>query len=327
MRRFSVNSAIALWLMLSCGAASHAQTHVESGTLIALGKALFFDKALSVDGNIACASCHDPAQAYADGKALAVGRGGRVGTRNTPSLLNAAMHTRWSWSGNHTSLEAQVLEPLFSANEHGFLHEREVALKVRDTPSFNALYRAAFGENAAFTVEHIAQALAAFVRSLARHDLPPAFEKKVGGDAAARGRVLFDGVAECASCHRPATAFTDHQFHLQARGPAPPSAALTAAMHQVRHRVGGSKYQRANTPEVAQLGAFVATWNPADVAKFRTPSLLHVARTAPYFHDGSVTHLRDAIVMETTRRKAHTALASDQIDDLLAYLKTLGSMP
>lgn len=335
-RRISVNGCIAVLkfalrlvvhgaviaLLIGVNAASGiTQTPVDSPAQIAFGKALFFDPRLSVDGTLACATCHDPAKAYADGRALSVGRGGVVGVRNTPSLLTSAHYTRWSASGQHETLDAQVLEPLFSASEHGLGSEREVSALIRDTPEFAALYRDAFGAGATFTLARVAASLAAFVRSLAAL---PTTAPINPSEAAALGRALFVGKANCASCHLPQQAFTDNQFHLGAGGTVERNAEVIAAMNQSRLRSIGGRYQRSATADVARLGAFVATLNPADVGKVRTPSLLHVARTAPYFYDGSAASLREAILVEM-RRNPQAQLSPHELDQLLDYVNQIGA--
>ncbi len=318
-RRPGVRSIVVALSVVAFAAPGFSSTPVDSPAHVAFGKALFFDTRLSVDGTLSCASCHDPANAYADGRALSVGRGGVVGVRNTPSLLTSTHYTRWSASGQHETLAAQVLEPLFSASEHGFNSEREVTALIRDTPEFAALYRTAFGSQTPFKISAVAQALAAFVRSLA---MSPAITAGVESDATTRGRALFAGKALCASCHVPQQAFTDNRFHLGAAGAVERSATVIAAMNQARLRVSDGKYQRSANAEVARLGAFVATLDPADVGKFRTPSLLHVARTAPYFHDGSAATLREAILIEM-KRNPQPKLSAAEIDDLLDYVSKL----
>jgi cytochrome c peroxidase len=318
--RSGVRSIVVALSIVAFAAPGFASTPVDSPAHIAFGKALFFDQRLSVDGTLSCASCHDPAEAYADGRALSVGRGGAVGVRNTPSLLTSAHYSRWSASGQHETLAAQVLEPLFAANEHGFSSEREVTTLIRDTPEFAALYRTAFGSQTPFKISAVAQSLAAFVRSLA---VSPAITAGIESDATLRGRALFAGKAQCASCHLPQQAFTDNRFHLGAGGAVERRAAVIGAMNQSRLRVSDGKYQRTASAEVARLGAFVATLDPADVGKFRTPSLLHVARTAPYFHDGSGATLREAILIEV-KRNPQLQLSTVEIDDLLGYVREIG---
>ena len=302
----------------------------DINAVTAFGKSLFFDPRLSADGNTACASCHHPDAVYADARATPLLRtdakhATRAGSRNTPSLLLSTYYTRWSWDGRNTSLEAQVLEPLFSAAEHGFREARDVTTLIARTPTWASEYANAFGASSVFTIENIARALAQYVRSLA-----PAQARTGAGEAAktlndaeSRGQTLFNGTASCASCHNPTTAFTDNAFHLRYQGEIVIDTAMQAAMNRVRLRTLSSKYHRAtNEPLIASFGAFAATLDPKDLGTFRTPSLWFVARTAPYMHDGGVATLREAVTIEAQRR-ATAALSSDEIDALTAYLRTL----
>jgi cytochrome c peroxidase len=138
------------------------------------------------------------------------------------------------------------------------------------------------------------------------------------------GRKLFNGDAKCATCHNPSTAFTDNAFHLRHQGEIAVDTTVQNAMNRLRLRTLSSKYQRTTAePLIAGFGAFAATLDPADLGKFRTPSLLYVSRTAPYMHDGSIATLNDAVRVES-KRGGVTLLPAD-IDALVAYLQTLGA--
>jgi cytochrome c peroxidase len=290
----------------------------HAASLTALGKTLFFSKALSANHDIACATCHDPAHAYADGRPVAQGSLGQLGQRNTPSLLNAAKYTRWGWDGHHQSLETQVLEPLFSAREHGLANERHALAIIRDTPSLAAPYAQAFGNETPFTLDNIAAALAAYVREIGNGLTPPLTMLSAQIE---QGRKLFNGKAGCAQCHDPARGFTDNQFHPGYQGAPKETETTRAAINRLRLKTNTSKYQRnSHDAIVASLGAFVATLDPHDLGKFRTPSLLHVARTAPYMHDGSVATLREAIQTEMKVRAPRTRFSDEEIEALSAYL-------
>jgi cytochrome c peroxidase len=294
----------------------------KGAAVAAFGKTLFFSNQLSLSRDIACATCHDPAHAYADGRATARGRDGQSGQRNTPSLLTATQYTRWSWDGRNQTLEAQVLEPLFSASEHGLTNERHALSIVRDTPALASQYAQAFGRYAAYTIENIAIALAEYVREIAKSRIE---SNATSSEQIDEGRVLFNGKAGCSQCHDPARGFTDNKFHLRHQGPLAPSDATRDAINRLRLKTNTSKYQRnTNDATIASLGAFVANLDPDDAGKFRTPSLLHVARTAPYMHDGSVATLRAAIEVETKIRAPHAGLSSAQIAALTAYSATIG---
>jgi cytochrome c peroxidase len=285
-----------------------------------LGEALFFDQRLSADGTIACANCHNPTIAYADARAVARGHAGATGARNTPSLLNASAYTRWGWDGRNTSLATQAVEPLLSSTEHGFTDAREFLSALKAIPERAQQYRSAFGADAPFTMQNVGAALEAFVRSLPGEVThAPASNAQIE-----HGKRLFAGKAACNQCHQPAAGFTDNQFHLGYQGVVSIDAAIQATMNRLRLRTLTSHYRRAaSDPVTARLGAFIATLDPADVGKFRTPSLMHVAQTAPYMHDGSVTTLREAVAIELRTRGV--TLAEPEQEALLAYLNTLGS--
>jgi cytochrome c peroxidase len=285
-----------------------------------LGRALFFDQRLSADGTIACASCHQPATAYADARAVARGRAGAAGVRNTPSLLNAGAYTRWGWDGRNTSLAAQAVEPLLSSTEHGFADARQFLTTLKTIPELAQQYRGVFGADAPFTMQNVGAALETFVRSL-----PGAVaQASASNPQIERGKQLFAGKAACSRCHQPATGFTDNRFHLGYQGIVNIDAATQAAMDRLRLRTLTSHYRRAaNDPVTARLGAFIATLDPADVGRFRTPSLMHIAQTAPYMHDGSIATLREAVAIEL--RVRNLSLTVPELEALLAYLNTLGS--
>jgi cytochrome c peroxidase len=293
----------------------------HAASLIALGKTLFFSTALSVNRDIACATCHDPAQAYSDGRAVAMGSHGQHGQRNTPSLLNATQYTRWSWDGHNTSLETQVLEPLFSTREHGLTNERHALTIIRDTPELASSYKRAFGNESPFSIDNTAAALAAYVREIGNTVMKPATTQSTQIE---QGRKLFNGKAGCAQCHDPARGFTDNQFHLGFKGTLKETEETRAAVSRLRLKTNTSKYQRnSHDAIVGSLGAFSATLDPNDIGKFRTPSLMHVARTAPYMHDGSVATLRETIQIEMKIRVQDVNFSDEEIDALAAYLTAL----
>jgi cytochrome c peroxidase len=293
-------------------------------SLATLGKTLFFSKALSANRDIACATCHDPVHAYADSRAVAQGSIGQLGQRNTPSLLNAAKYTRWSWDGHNQSLETQVLEPLFSTREHGLANERHALAIIRDTPVLASPYARAFGNETPFTIDNIAAALAAYVREIGNGVTPPSTTQSAEIE---QGRKLFKGKAGCAQCHDPVRDFTDNQFHLGYQGAPKETEATRAAISRLRLKTNTSKYQRnSHDAVVASLGAFAATLDPNDIGKFRTPSLLHVACTAPYMHNGSVATLREAIQIEMKIRVPQVIFSDEEIEALSAYLVTLGGV-
>lgn len=306
-------------LAIFCASPFSANANDETkSSVIALGKTLFFSTALSANRDIACATCHDPARAYADGRAVAMGNHGQRGQRNTPSLLNATQYTTWSWDGHNQSLETQVLEPLFSTREHGLINERHALAIIRDTPALASPYARAFSNESPFNIDNIAAALAAYVREIGNTATTPLATSSAQIEY---GRKLFNGKAGCAQCHDPKRGFTDNQFHLGRNGIPKETEDTRTAINRLRLKTNTNKYQRnSHDAIVASLGAFAATLDPDDIGKFRTPSLLHVARTAPYMHDGSVETLREAIQIEMKVRVPPVRFSDEEIDAITFYL-------
>ena len=307
---------------------------------IELGKQLFNDPTLSVDGTIRCTSCHVPEKAYSDGRAVAIGVFGRPGTRNTPSLFNiaAANEASFFWDGRRTALEQAVLDPLTNPVEMGLHDQAELIQRIGQNRSYaEALKRAFPDEQNSLTPSEIGTVLAAYVRSLA----PPrsTFDRYLRGDRSALnpraqlGLALFQGKAGCAECHRlegSVPTFTDHGFHRTGVGLDGITANLPTLTNDVisRSLEGTAIGDRVAThTDEAQLGRFNVTQDPADIGLFRTPSLRGVAHSAPYMHDGSVPTLEEAIDREVYYRSLQAGrplnLSAEERLDLCEFLRSL----
>jgi len=248
----------------------------QSPEKIALGKLLFFDPRLSVDGTISCTSCHNPKLGWSNGLSFAFGVKGQVGNRSAPSILNAAYADTLFWDGRAGSLEAQVLGPLSNPIEMGNTPEQAVRT-LTGIPGYVSRFTEVFG-SADFDISHVAQAIAAYERTLVSGNSP--FDRfKYGGErtllspSQLRGMKLFRDKQgpNCAKCHRfdDFTAdFTDFRFHNVGIG--------------IDHP----------TPD---LGRERVTGRAEDRGKFRTPTLRNVADTAPYMHDGRFATLEQVI--------------------------------
>jgi cytochrome c peroxidase len=260
---------------------------------VALGRFLFYDKRLSANGTMACASCHEQGRAFTDGKATPHGSTGEPLPRNSQGLANVAYYSTLTWANPVlTDLERQILIPLFSEFpvELGITgHEAEVLARFRADPRYQTLFAAAFpGEAEPFTWGNIVKALASFSRSLISADSP--YDRYLAGEldalsgAALRGMDLFlSEELECHHCHggfnftgstrQRNTVFVEAPFHntglynLDGRGAYPPNNTGVEAV--------------SNRPE--------------DMGRFRAPSLRNVALTAPYMHDGSMATLEEVV--------------------------------
>ena len=235
----------------------------------ALGRALLFDARLSGDGTVSCATCHVPSRAFTDGRAVAVGTGGRRGRRNTPTLVNRVYGRAFFWDGRAASLESQVREPMLNPREMGGTAELVIRV-VREDLEYRRGFADAFGRPAEF--DDVASAIATYVRTIQSGD--SRLDRYRHGDASAltplelRGMRLFYGTAQCGSCHAGPT-FSDERFHNTG----------------VAYRDG----------QWQDEGRFAVSGQDRDLGAFKTPTLREVHRTAPYMHDGSLATLEDVI--------------------------------
>jgi len=272
-----------------------------------LGQQLFQEKRFSADGSISCAHCHKPELAFQDGLPVSEGIGGQKGTRNAPTVINAAYYTTQFWDGRRPSLEAQSKDPFVNPIEHGLKHHEPIVEIVRTEPDYQSRFRLVFGlQPQQITIDHVAQAIASFERTVVAGDSP--FDRYLyGGDqkalspAAIRGLAVFRGNGRCVSCHVIETTtalFTDNQFHnlgvgfsrIQDRLP-----QLIAAFRQAKAK--GSPVDEAvlTQAELSELGRFVVSGEIEDIGKFKTSTLRNIALTAPYMHDGSLKTLEEVV--------------------------------
>jgi cytochrome c peroxidase len=318
-------------------------TSEYSAAKVLLGKKLFFDKRLSYDGTISCASCHQPERLFSDGLALAKGIKQRLGTRNTPSLLNVAFNESQFWDGRRSDLESQALDPFVNPREHGLLDEIALIDILRRDREYLLYFQNAFQDSRnAINLINVARALADFERTLLAGNSPfdrYSFKGEIAAlsPAAVRGLALFREGARCMTCHtieKTHALFSDNQFHSVSVGLHRLSPALSRITTRlVRSKEGGVNLDKTvlGDEDIAELGRFSVTFNPADIAKFRTPSLRNVAETAPYMHDGSVATLEEAVELELYYRNTQAAkplvLTPGERADLVEFLKSLSSPP
>lgn len=267
---------------------------------VELGQRLFFDPLLSADQTISCASCHIPASGGSDQRALPVGVGGQTGRRNAPSVLNVAFKQHLFWDGRADTLEQQSLMPLRASNEMG-AEDSDVLDYLKGDADYVAAFAAAFPDQD-ISMTQVASAFAAYERQLVTPSRVDAFLK---GDEQAldeqeqRGMSFFRG--NCAFCHD---------------GPG----------------VGGQRFEKLGdeldwpADRSADLGRFEVTGEEGDKLVFAVPQLRNVARTAPYFHDGSVATLEEAVRL-MGRHQLGEELTDAQIADIVAFLEALSADP
>jgi len=277
---------------------------------IALGESLFYSPRLSPSG-IRCASCHEPWRHFVDGRVVA--QGIAVGSRNTPSLLDAARHSHYGWDGAHDALWQQSLRPLEDEREMP-ASAAQVAALMRSDAALSARYAGVFGvgpgSDDAGVMRNVGLALAAYVETLSTPRTP--FDQWRDGVAAETGPAaappsaafppaalhglrLFVGRAGCSACHAGPT-FSDDAFHV-------------SLVHSMA---------APDAPDLGHRG------EPANA--FRTPGLRDVAFTAPYLHDGSAARLCDAVQPHAADPGgAPPLLTGEERRDLVAFLRTLSA--
>jgi len=263
---------------------------------VALGRKLFFEKRLSRDGTVSCATCHDPAHGFSDGKKVSVGIGGKTGARNAPTALNAVFNEFQFWDGRAGSLEDQSKGPMINAVEMGMESHDVLVAKVRGLPEYKAPFQAIFGREA--NIDDVVAAIATFERTLvtgdSNFDRFQAGDKSAMSEAAQRGWALWNGKARCNTCHPFGDVtpnFSDNKFHnigVAAKGKNFEPLARKASEVS-------DPAQLAFDPNFTELGRFVVTRQPKDIGAFKTPGLRDISLTAPYMHDGSEATLLDVV--------------------------------
>jgi len=277
---------------------------------IRLGAQLYFDKRLSSDSTISCASCHDPDHGWADPNPTSEGVGHARGARNSPTVLNSAYHSFQFWDGRARTLEDQSLGPIQNPVEMGMTMPMAIS-RIKAIPGYVEQFRRVFGDEP--RDENVAWAIAAFERTVVSTNSP--FDRYLLGDedalspSAESGMEIFQGKGHCNVCHSGGN-FEDDRFHNLGVG----------------YKDG--KY--------ADVGRYNVTKNPQDMGAFKTPGLRSVELTAPYLHDGSEPTL-EAVVDFYNRggvpnphldpKIVPLNLARREKADLVEFLKSLTGEP
>ena len=247
---------------------------------IALGRKLYYDKSLSVDNSIACASCHDPEAGFADPNQFSEGVGGELGGRQAPPVMNAAYLTTQFWDGRAASLEEQAGGPVENPIEMAFTHEGVVE-RLSDDPVYTELFNEAWGEGP-IVFEMVAKSIASFERTVLVGNSP--FDRYMfGGDKEAMSAEAIRGLdvftdpekGNCEVCHEineedGYALFTDNKFHNLGVG-----AELDGSL--------------------ADIGRFEVSQVETDKGAFKTPHLRNIADSAPYMHDGHLKTLKEVV--------------------------------
>src|ERR1019366_9161325 len=288
---------------------------------IALGRRLYYDPQLSVDGTISCASCHAPQFSFSDEHQVSAGVGKKTGTRHSPTVINSAYNTLQFWDGRAPSLEEQAKGPM--ANPVEMAHSFDgVVKRVQADPKYVALFKRAWGTDQ-INIDLVAKSIASFERTVIAGDSPfdrvyYGHDKKALSPAAQRGLKIFTDPkkADCEVCHtigQTSALFTDNKFH----------------------NPGVGTDTRGKLTDVSR---YAVSKNDADMGAFKTPALRNLAHREPYMHDGTFPNLKETLahyigggnMNDHLDKEMHALdfLTFDERDDLLAFLDSLnGKLP
>jgi len=288
---------------------------------IALGRRLYYDPQLSVDGAISCTSCHAPQFAFSDEHSVSFGVGKKTGNRHAPTVINSAYSLLQFWDGRAPSLEEQAKGPM--ANPVEMAHSLDgVVKRLQADPKYVALFKQAWGTEQ-INIDMVAKSIASFERTVIAGDSPfdryyYGHDKQALSPAAQRGLKIFTDPkkADCAVCHtigKTSALFTDNKFH--------------------NLGVGADLQGKLN-----DAGRFSETKKDADMGCFKTPTLRNLAHRAPFMHDGSFPTVKDALAHyigggnknDHLDKEIHALdfLTFDERDDLLQFLDSLnGKLP
>ena len=272
----------------------------------ALGKLLYFDTRLSADNTVSCASCHSPAFAFTDGKAVSDGIKAQRGGRSAPTVINRAYSLNQFWDGRAKTLEEQAGGPMQNAIEMGNTHEG-VVKSIQGIAGYAPLFAKAFG-SPEIDIDRTTKAIATYERTVlsgnSAYDRYRAGNKSALSAAQQRGMDIYFNKAKCDQCHEGVN-FTLNSYHNLGVGTDKPKP---------------------------DAGRYAVTKNDADWGAFKAPTLRDIARTAPYMHDGSLATLEDVVDfynkggIKNKNLDEHMKpldLSKAEQTDLVAFLKSL----
>jgi len=320
---------------------------------IALGSRLFNDVRFSSTGAVSCATCHVAETAFTDSpRSVSEGINKLTGTRNAPTVVNAAYNKTQFWDGRSPSLEDQSLHPFLNPVEMGLATHEPILQTIRGDKAYVKAFKDVFGVKAdAITMDEVTKAIAAFERTQVAGDSP--FDRwYFGGEenavspGAKRGFAVFLGNGRCVSCHaieQNFALFTDHQFHnigigindIQSKVP-----ELARAFQVAKNQGIDVDVAVLSDADTSHLGRFAVDDQFSSMGGFKTPTLRNIAVTAPYMHDGSLKTLRETVEHYNNGGVTNAGdpvnpylsggirplnLSEQEIDDLVSFMEALTS--
>jgi cytochrome c peroxidase len=277
---------------------------------VELGKMLYMDPRFSSTGTVSCNTCHNIMEGGDDSRSVSMGVHGKTGGRNAPTVWNSAFHSVQFWDGRAALLEDQAKGPVANPVEMGMSDVDAAMDRVRAIPGYSSYFEQAFGKDS-MTVENAAKAVAAFERTLITPNSP--YDRYVKGDKKAmteqqvRGMDSFASTG-CVACHSGA-AFNGPEMEL-GKGFYAKFPTFTDSAFVSKHKLDQDK------------GRVAVTGSETDASMFRVPTLRNITDTAPYFHNGSVNDLGEAVrIMAKTQ--LNRDLTDAEVADIVAFMTAL----
>lgn len=276
---------------------------------IELGKKLFFDPRLSAPGTISCNSCHNVMAGGDDQRSLSLGFHAHLGARNAPTVWNAAFQSIQFWDGRAPTLEEQAKGPLINPVEMGMKdHNVIITTRIDKIPGYQEEFKKVFGGKNSLTIDNVAKAIAAYERTLITPNSP--FDRYIKGDKKAMSAAAIEGFETfkkvgCISCH-------------MGRNFSGPTLPVGTAFFQTFPKFPDAEIDK-KYGFLKDLGRATVTKKKSDEHLFRVPSLRNVALTAPYFHNGKVNHLEEAVRI-MGKVQLNKTLSKKEIRSIVSFL-------
>ncbi len=291
------------------------ENNPQNAAKIALGKQLYFDRRLSLTDTVSCNSCHNVMAGGQDDKPVSTGAAGKSGQRNAPTVWNVAFQTVLYWDGRARSLEEQLHSHFLDDTVMAMPDGDAIRKRLAQIPGYREAFAAAYGTDALPNFDTAIQAVASYVRTLVTPDSD--FDRYIRGDKQAlspqarRGLDQFRDIG-CLSCH----------FGVNFAGPAPgPYLKMGDGFYELFPNFLGSRYD--DLYKLADdVGRYTFSHDPGEKHMFRLPTLRNIALTAPYFHNGSVSTLSEAVRV-MARTELDVTLGDQETRDIVAFLDSL----
>jgi cytochrome c peroxidase len=325
----------------------------QTAEKISLGDKLFHDLRFSSTGAVSCATCHERSKGFTDSPlTVSEGINKLTGTRNAPTVINAAYNHSQFWDGREPDLEGQAGQPFLNPVEMGLADYEPILKIVRTDPDYAKQFQTVFNKtDQQISIKDVTQAIAAFERTVISGDSPFdqfyfADKKDALSDSAQRGLQVFVGQGRCVSCHtisQTHALFTDNRFHNLNVG----FQRISRDVQELTSTFTKAKQQGANVDmavlsndNTSELGRFAVSGQLRDLGGFKTPTLRNIDMTAPYMHDGSIKTLADVVTFYNQGgigAQGHPVndfqsggirplnLSKEQQADLVEFLKALTS--